>query len=587
MSEAQSGSPIVDIRNLTFTYQDFRRPTLRNVSLQVERGETVLICGASGCGKSTLARAVNGLIPHSYPGALDGQVRVAGGDVAKQSLAVTSRAVGTLLQDPESQFIGLTVAEDVAFGLENLQTPRREMQERVEQALRWTGMWDWREQPPHQLSGGQKQKVAIAGLLAMNPDVLLLDEPLANLDPVSAAETIALLERLRRESGKTIIIIEHRLEEVLEGGVSRVALMNGGEVVAWGEPAEVVNSGRLEEAGIRLPLFAEALRRAGPRFWSGALPVTLQEAVSSLKGRLTVATAVAEDRGLLARGQTGAAPADSTGPLDTPAAVACEGVSFAYPGSRSTLTNVSLRLQPGERVALLGHNGAGKSTLCHLLLGLLRPAAGRVLLHGRDTRDLPVSETARHIGLVMQNPHHMISQRTLWDEAAFGPRNLGNAEAEVAELVKEALSTCDLAPMQHWPPYALSYGQKKRLTVAAVVSMRSRILVLDEPTVGQDYRHYREFMGFIDRLARRGYTLLVVTHDLNLALEYTDRSLVMAGGRLLAEGPTSRILAEPETLKAAGLRPTSLTRLAASFELAGWAPTPEALAEAMLEGAQP
>lgn len=539
---------MISIKNLSFTYRGFKNPTLKNINMTIADGEKVLILGASGCGKTTLSRVLNGLIPATYHGTLTGSVEIDGEDILEKSIAELSLRIGTVLQDPEGQFVGLTVAEDVAFGLENLGLSREEMNARVDESLRLVGMEKFKTHAPHELSGGQKQKVAIAGVLAMGPDILLFDEPLANLDPASAASVVALMDNLNRQ-GKTIIVIEHRFEEVLEGGVDKVALMKDGELIAFAPPREIINSGLLAEAGIRLPLFCEVVARINRR---QDLPVTLTEAVSILRNE--------KIHGPVEPSGVGEAKGDT--PL-----LSLENVSFCYNERTPVLKDISLSVYPGERVALLGHNGAGKTTLSLLLLGLLKPTAGNIYVNGQNITGLPVSRIARSIGLVMQNPNHMLSLPKVEDEVAFGPVNLKFSPPEIAEGVETSLKTCDLWPYRKWPTFALSYGQKKRLTVAAILAMHSKLLLLDEPTVGQDYRHYREFMDFMARLCDAGYTMIVITHDLNLAQEYTERTLVLVDGRLIGDGPTRRILAEEKLLEQAALRPTSLTRLARELGL--------------------
>lgn len=575
---------MIRVTDFSYTYPGAPSPSLRGVNLAVERGERLLVLGASGSGKTTLARAVNGLIPHSYKGEATGRAEVAGEDVSRLPLAALARKVGTVLQDPEAQFVGLTVAEDVAFGLENLRTPRPEMAERVQAALQWVGMWDFRSQPPHALSGGQKQKVAIAGVLAMGPDLLLFDEPLAHLDPSSAGELLHLLDRLGRERGKTLVIIEHRLEEALEAGIDRIALMHDGEIIGWDEPGAVLASGRLEEVGIRLPSYMElfARLRAGGR-WAGAdLPATPAAAAVALG----VLLAGPPGRGpgvVAAAGQALAVPGDTGGAAPEVPLVECRDLTFAYePGRPPAVQGVSLAIRPGERVALLGHNGAGKSTLAMLLLGLQTPTGGEVRVSGAPAAGRPVSQLCRHIGLVMQNPNHMLSLGSVELEVAFGPRNLEFAAAELQAAVDRCIGICDLAPKRRWPPFALSHGQKKRVTVAAVLAMGSLLLLLDEPTAGQDYRHYRTFMDFVARLCDQGYAVLVITHDLHLALEYTPRAVVMAGGRVLADGATADLLRDPQLAEQAGLRPPALARLAR--ELGVGMPVEPAAAAAWLIG---
>ncbi|WP_067929297.1 ABC transporter ATP-binding protein [Alicyclobacillus shizuokensis] len=565
--------PVISLHGVTFTYAGLADPSLRDVSLEIRAGQRVLIVGPSGSGKSTLARCINGLIPHSFRGRLSGTIRVAGKDTSRARISEIADCVGTVLQDPESQFVGLTVAEDVAFALENQAMPLHEMKKRVQEALDVVRMWPHREQSPHHLSGGQKQKTALAGVLAMLPDILLFDEPLANLDPESGRQMMLLIDELNRRSGKTVVIIEHRLEDVLAMDMDRIILIDDGRIQADLSVAEMLVSGRLEKAGIRLPLYLEALERMGATYDAESVPVTVNQVPrdGTVQRAVQWATHPRKEEDLN-RG----APV----PSPKPPVVEVRDLGFAYPGGHAALDNVSFSVYPGERVSLLGHNGAGKSTLCHLLLGILKPRHGSVRIHGKKTDGWSVTEHGRAIGYVMQNPHHMLSQDKVFDEVAFGPRNWGLAEAEVVQRVEEALRICDLAGYRHWPIHALSFGQKKRLTIAAALALRPSMLILDEPTAGQDYRHAREIMNFISRLAKAGIAMLVVTHDMQLALEYTDRALVLAHGRLRGDGPVSKVFSDQSLLMEAGLQVTSLYRLA---ERLGMADEAESLIRRFIE----
>lgn len=547
--------PIVSVQKVSFTYEGLKHPSIRNVSFDIYPGEKILIAGPSGSGKSTLARCLNGLIPHSYKGKLTGQVIVNGKSTASAKIFDISESVGTILQDPEGQFVGLSVGEDVAFALENQEMPYPEMAKRVEEALAKVKMSHLIERSPQELSGGQKQKVAIAGILAMNPAILLFDEPLANLDPLSGQQVMALIDEIHRRYHKTIIIVEHRIEEVLEIGMDRIILMEQGEIVADNRVADVLGSGRLKQAGIRHPLYLEALERAGVPYTAETIPLSV--------------TAVDRDavrphfRDWRAASLPGGASYGDRTPL-----LAFDQVSFSYTPEEPLLDKISFAIYPGERIALLGHNGAGKSTLSHLMLGILKPQQGHIYLDGKPAEKASIVERGGKIGYVMQNPHHMISQETVKDEVAFGPRNFGLSESEIQQRVDEALEVCDLAGYRNWPVSALSFGQKKRLTIAAVLAMKPSVLLLDEPTAGQDYRHYREMMEFISRLTETGIALLMVTHDMHLALEYTNRSLVLSRGRMIGDMATSQLFADEQLLQAASLRTTSLYELAKHLEMA-------------------
>lgn len=541
--------PIVSVKQVSYTYEGLKHPTIREINLDIRRGEKILIAGPSGSGKSTLARCLNGLIPHSYKGELQGQIIIDGKPTSSMRIVEISESVGTILQDPEGQFVGLSVGEDVAFALENQEMSYKEMVALVKEALAKVNMVSQIDKSPQELSGGQKQKVAIAGILAMNPDILLFDEPLANLDPQSGQQVMALIDEIHQRYNKTIIIVEHRIEEVLEIGMDRIILMEQGEIVADDSASDVVSSGKLKQTGIRHPLYLEALERAGLTYTAETIPLAV--------------SAVERDDVLPSFRQWQFHTAASDAPLvDTAPLLQFDDVWFSYTPEEPLLKAISFAVRPGERIALLGHNGAGKSTLSHLMLGILKPLQGRIFLEGKPAESANVIQRGGKIGYVMQNPHHMISQETVKDEVAFGPRNFGLDEAEVLQRVEEALHVCDLLGHKNWPVSALSFGQKKRLTIASILSMKPRVLLLDEPTAGQDYRHYREMMDFISRLTETGIALLMVTHDMHLALEYTSRSIVLSQGEIIGDMATSRLFADEPLLTAASLRTTSLYQLA-------------------------
>ncbi|UFJ39486.1 ABC transporter ATP-binding protein [Brevibacillus humidisoli] len=541
--------PIVSVKQVSYTYEGLKHPTIREINLDIRRGEKILIAGPSGSGKSTLARCLNGLIPHSYKGELQGQIIIDGKPTSSMRIVEISESVGTILQDPEGQFVGLSVGEDVAFALENQEMSYKEMVALVKEALAKVNMVSQIDKSPQELSGGQKQKVAIAGIPAMNPDILLFDEPLANLDPQSGQQVMALIDEIHQRYNKTIIIVEHRIEEVLEIGMDRIILMEQGEIVADDSASDVVSSGKLKQTGIRHPLYLEALERAGLTYTAETIPLAV--------------SAVERDDVLPSFRQWQFHTAASDAPLvDTAPLLQFDDVWFSYTPEEPLLKAISFAVRPGERIALLGHNGAGKSTLSHLMLGILKPLQGRIFLEGKPAESANVIQRGGKIGYVMQNPHHMISQETVKDEVAFGPRNFGLDEAEVLQRVEEALHVCDLLGHKNWPVSALSFGQKKRLTIASILSMKPRVLLLDEPTAGQDYRHYREMMDFISRLTETGIALLMVTHDMHLALEYTSRSIVLSQGEIIGDMATSRLFADEPPLTAASLRTTSLYQLA-------------------------
>jgi len=512
--------PLV-VDNLSFRYRDRGQPSISSISFELGAGQILLVAGSSGCGKTTLARCINGLIPRSYKGDVTGRILLHGHDVAGWPLARISQAVGTVLQDPERQILGTKVLNEIAFGLENLARPREEIFERVDRAMQHLGIGVLRDRETHNLSGGEKQKVALAGVLAMRPSLLILDEPLASLDPASAQETLTLVRRLADE-GMAVLLIEHRVEDVLRILPDGVLFMAEGRVRYQGPVAGLERAVDYRE--VKLPaemIIARAAREAPVEFPKPALT-----------GR---------------NGQAGQ-------PL-----VRFEGVRFSYEATASVLHDINLEIHAGEIIAVLGPNGAGKTTLVKHAIGLLKPTAGRVLVQGRDTRELSVAQVATTLGYVFQSPSHMLFAPTVGDELAFGPANLGHAPDRIHEEVQEALKIVNLTGLEADPPLALSFGQQKRVSIAAILAMRSRILVMDEPTAGQDYRNYMSFMDSI--LSMPGFAaVMFITHDVDLAVAYASRVLLVSEGSIAADGPPETVLADTGLLTRCRLVPTSLLR---------------------------
>lgn len=553
---APGSAPLIELRGYSFQYRAQSEPTLHEIDLVVRRGEKVAIVGASGSGKSTLLRALNGMIPHHHRGTATGTVRVGDRDPSSVPLVETARVVGTVLQDSNSQFVGLSVAEDIAFSLENQQVPTAEMPERIARAARLAGIDDHLEDSPHDLSGGQKQRVAVAGVLVDEVDVLLLDEPLANLDPAAGRAMVELLDVLHREQGTTVLIVEHRLEDVLHRDVDRIVLLSEGRIVADAPPGEVIASGLLEQHGIRPPLHVTALRRAGA-------PVTADQHPSRAADIDLTAAQVEAVRTWV---EGSPAPAPSTADDGGTAALELEGVRVEIPvgPARTTvaLEGIDARVRAGEMLGVLGSNGAGKSTLARLLCGFEEATAGQVRIGGADASGWSLAERGRRIGFVLQEPGQMLSQPHVLDEIALGLRARGLSEEEITRRSQEVLEVCGLRPFRTWPLSALSHGQRKRVSIAAVLALSPEVLLLDEPTAGQDHAHYSEFMEFLREVHRRGTTVVLITHDMHLALEYTDRVLVLSGGRLLADDHPAAVLTDPELSARADLVTTGLYDLA-------------------------
>jgi energy-coupling factor transport system ATP-binding protein len=554
-SRSRAGKPALDFSDYTFQYRAQSEPTLYTINLKIRHGEKILILGPSGSGKSTLIHCVNGLIPHAFKGQSQGELFVLGEDARDLDIFARSKKVGTVLQDTDGQFVGLSAAEDIAFAAENDCVPTGEMRRRVPAAAALVRIKDHLSKSPQDLSGGQKQRVSIAGLLMDEVEILLFDEPLANLDPEAGKETIELIDRLSQETGKTILIVEHRLEDVLHRPLDRIVLMDKGRIIADLPPGDLLASDLLRKTGIREPFYISALRYAGIKLERGmglesVFHVTFpKERLSVWAGSLDEA-APEQGEGLLLEGRS---------------------LSFRYPYTPGppALDDVSFTLYKGECLSLVGRNGAGKSTLAKLIAGFVRLEKGALLFEGKDMANYSIKERADRIGYVMQNPNQMISFSMIYDEAAFALRNRGMGENEVRDRVHESLEICGLYPFRNWPVNALSFGQKKRLTIASILVTGPSLLILDEPTAGQDHRRYSEIMEFLRKLnAEQGLSFLLITHDMHLMLEYTARALVLSGGKLLTtDGPgggksPAEVLTDDKLIEGASLKRTSLYELA-------------------------
>ena len=540
---------IIQFQNFSFQYHAQAEPTLHDITLSIRKGEKLLICGPSGCGKSTLAHCINGLIPFSYKGECSGSLTIAGRESRELGIFAISRTVGTVLQDTDGQFVGLTAAEDIAFALENDCVGEPELHERVEKAAALVGVEERLHHAPGELSGGQKQRVSLAGILVDDVEVLLFDEPLANLDPATGKQAIELIDEIGKKTGAAVVIIEHRLEDVLHCRVDRVVLMNAGRILADTTPDRLLASTLLKENGIREPLYITALKYAG-------VPVTEDKHPDSMAGMLLTD----EDREKV-RAWFSRVP-QAPPPPQTDVQLEAENVRFAYPNGCEALHGLSLTIRAGELSAIVGTNGAGKSTFCKLLCGFETQQEGVLRFNGADMAALSIKERAEDIGYVMQNPNQMISQTMIFDEVALGLRTRRLAEEEVRPRVEEALKICGLWGFRSWPVSALSFGQKKRVTIASILVLEPKIIILDEPTAGQDYRHYTEIMEFLLTLNRRGITVLMITHDMHLMLEYARRAIVFSDGRLIADAPCAGILTDGEIIRRASLKETSLYALA-------------------------
>ena len=541
--------PIISFRNFSFQYRAQKRPTLTDINLEIYPGERVLIAGPSGSGKSTLAGCINGLNPFSNPGACTGTLTVDGVDAPHSSLFELSAHVGTVLQDPDGQFIGLTVGEDIAFALENSCTPQDEMRAITRHAAELVGIENHLGYAPHELSGGQKQRVSLAGVMVDQVKILLFDEPLANLDPATGKQAIELIDEIQKKTDTTVLIIEHRLEDVLWRNVDRIVLVNGGTILADLRPDELLSGSLLAENGIREPLYVTALRYAGVDITPDKHPAHVDSLVLDDTDTQKL------------RDWFTARPRPAAQPEREPL-LEVKGLSFGYQKGQQTLRDVSFSIGKGEMVSIVGRNGAGKSTLSKLICGFETPDAGEIFLNGKPLAEENIRRRAQHIGYVMQNPNQMISKTMIYDEVALGLQRSGLTEEQIREKVEATLRVCGLYPFRNWPISALSFGQKKRVTIASVLVLDPELILLDEPTAGQDFRHYTDIMEFLRGLNARGVTVVMITHDMHLMLEYTRRALVFCDGRLIADRTAAAVLCDPALVEQAALKETSLYTLA-------------------------
>lgn len=540
--------PIIEFKDFTFQYFSQAEPTLHNINLSVYPGEKILIIGPSGSGKSTLGHCLNGLIPFSYKGDINGSLKINGIETRDLDIFKLSKTIGTVLQDSDGQFVGLTVGEDIAFALENDNIELGIMKNKVKKVAEMVDMENFLNSSPFELSGGQKQRTSLAGVMIDDVDILLFDEPLANLDPATGKTAIEIIDDIHRDSNKTIIIIEHRLEDVLHRDIDRVILINDGRILADMNPHALVSSSLLIDNGIREPLYVTALKYAGidvnenmkpGHIWS--LNLEGLEDKIGIWNKTNIQIEEKEEKESILK---------------------IENMSFSYDGIRNNLKNINIDIKTGEMVSIVGKNGAGKSTLSKIICGFEREDSGNIYYKGENIKDLSIKERAEIIGLVLQNPNQMISKQFIYDEVALGLRLRGIHEEEIKKRVEKALEICGLAPFIDWPISALSYGQKKRVTIASILVLNPRIIILDEPTAGQDYKHYTEIMEFLREINKLGVTIILITHDMHLMLEYTPRSIVLTDGEIVADTKSSIVLTDPQIIQYANLRETSLFHLA-------------------------
>ena len=544
---------IIEFKDFSFQYRVQAEPTVKNINLSIYEGEKVLIVGPSGSGKSTLAHCINGLVPFFYDGIVTGQLNINGNDATKMNIFELSKIVGTVLQDPDSQFIGLTVGEDIAFKLENYCISQDEMIDRVDKSAELVDIKKELYSSPYKLSGGQKQRVTLAGVTVDDVKILLFDEPLASLDPATGESAIELIDKMQKQNNKTAIIIEHRLEDVLHCDVDRVIVMDKGEIIADTTIDEIIRKDILRKVGIREPLYLTALRYADCEIndtlkLKNIETLELGEYKEKLKDWYENIEVYESD--------------ENQNPI-----LELDNINFSYNNEKQILKNVSFKINKGDMAAIVGRNGAGKSTISKLVCGFYKPTSGRILFDGKDMVDYTIKERSEKIGFVMQNTNQMISKTMVYDEVAFGLKIRGLYDSEIKERVEETLRICGLYGYRNWPISALSFGQKKRVTIASILVLNPDMIILDEPTAGQDFKHYTEIMEFLVDLNKKGVTILMVTHDMHLMLEYTNKVIVLSEGEKIADNIPAYILTNKEIIEKANLKETSLHQLALKCDI--------------------
>lgn len=545
---------IIEFSNFSFKYNSQQNPTLKNINLDIYEGEKILILGESGCGKSTLCNTINGLAPFFYKGEITGSFKIKGRNIKDLSIFEISKMVGTVLQDPDNQFISLTTAEDMAFKLENLCVDNKIMHEKVLEVSKLVGIDKFLNSNPHNLSGGQKQRVTLGGVIIDDIDILLFDEPLASLDPKTSENTIKLINKITEKTNKTVIIIEHRLEDMLKLNLDRIVLFSDGEIIFNGSPNSLLSSDLLKSCGIRSPLYLTALEYGG-------FNVHNQNNLDNLD-KMDTKEISPYVKDFYNNNPSYTYVKDFSSPL-----LSCKNIEFSYNKDRKIIDDVSFNVYENELLCIVGKNGAGKSTISKLMCGFMKNNGGEFIYDGKNINDYTIFQRSQIIGYVMQNPNQMISHTNIFDEVAFALKNLNLSSEEIKQRVFEVLKICGLYEMRNWPICALSFGQKRRVTIASVLVMNTKILILDEPTAGQDFKHYTQIMEFLKHLTNHGITIIVITHDMHLLLEYADRCIVLSDGKKIGDDTPSKILSNDEIINNANLRRTSLHELSIKCDI--------------------
>ncbi|MEG1312257.1 MAG: ABC transporter ATP-binding protein [Romboutsia sp.] len=544
---------IIEFKDFSFKYRVQAELTLKNIDLTIYEGEKVLIVGPSGSGKSTLAHCLNGLVPFYYNGTMTGKLKINDEDVDTKNIFELSKIIGTVLQDPDSQFIGLTVGEDIAFKLENYCIDQKEIIDKVKKSAELVDIDKEINESPYKLSGGQKQRVTLAGVTVDEVKVLLFDEPLASLDPATGKSAMELIDHIQKDRNKTIIIIEHRLEDVLYCDVDRIIVMDKGSIISDTTPDELLSSNVLNKVGVREPLYITALKYANCEINSEIRPENIN--------RINVDNCIEKVNSWYNNSKITIQESKNNTILEF------ENISFSYGLEKQVLKNISFKINKGDMVSIVGKNGAGKSTISKLICGFYKPTKGRILFDYKDIVEQSIKERSEKIGYVMQNPNQMISKTMVFDEVAFGLKIKNISEDEIKKRVYDTLKVCGLYGYRNWPISALSYGQKKRVTIASILILNPEIIILDEPTAGQDFKHYTEIMEFLVDLNRKGITVIMITHDMHLMLEYTNNVIVLSEGEKIGDDNATNILTNESIIKRANLKEISLQELSIKCDI--------------------
>ena len=541
------------MENVTWTYSGAKEPAIKNVNLKVSRGEILIITGPSGAGKTTLCRCLNGLIPHFFRGELQGNIWVSGLSVRDYDTPVLSGKVGLCFDNPSNQLFCTSVLEELAFGPENYCLPREEIRARVDYALDFSRLHGYEMKSPHSLSGGQQQACAIAAIAAMHPEILALDEPTSNLDPYGTELVFQRINDIVRKEAKTMVIVEHKLDEILPLA-DRLVVMSRGEIVSDGPPLRVLERVEfIERLELQIPhatQLAYRFREAG--FRVPRIPITVNEGVEFVKEFLA-----SRNVRLPSKVEARAQPPSGSRPV----AVKCEDVWYTYKDGTEAIKGISLEIREGEFIGFIGRNGSGKTTLAKMLNGLYKPTQGRVFVFGLDTLQQEISTLATYVGYTFQNPDDQLFGKTVREELEFGPKNLRLDPSEIRTRVDGAATELELSSFLDRSPFVLSQGLRQRVAVGSVLTMNPKVLVIDEPTTGQDYMRAKTIMEMAKKQNQKGTTIIVITHSMDLIAEYADRIFVFLDGKILLSGTGPEVFSQPDILIQSSIRPPQITRI--------------------------